>query len=89
MNIDMAALHAIEIDQGISVDELLDTIKSALLTAYRHTEGHQSDARIEIDRKTGAVQVIVRETDADGNVISEWEDTPEDSVASRQPPRDR
>ncbi len=38
MNIDMTALHAIEIDRGISVDELLDTIKSALLTAYRHTE---------------------------------------------------
>ena len=59
MNIDMAALHAIEIDRGISVDELLETIKSALLTAYRHTEGHQPDARIEIDRKSGAVQVPV------------------------------
>ena len=68
MNIDMGALHAIEVDRGISVDELLDTIKSALLTAYRHTEGHQPDARIEIDRKTGAVQVIARETDAEGNL---------------------
>ncbi|MCX2932279.1 transcription termination factor NusA [Mycobacterium sp. CVI_P3] len=77
MNIDMTALHAIEIDRGISVDELLDTIKSALLTAYRHTEGHQADARIEIDRKTGVVQVIARETDDDGNLISEWDDTPE------------
>ena len=77
MNIDMAALHAIETDRGIAVDELLDTIKSALLTAYRHTEGHQPDARIEIDRKSGVVQVIARETDADGNLISEWEDTPE------------
>ncbi|BBX07157.1 transcription termination factor NusA [Mycolicibacterium aichiense] len=77
MNIDMTALHAIEIDRGISVDELLDTIKTALLTAYRHTEGHQPDARIEIDRKSGAVQVIARETDEDGNLISEWDDTPE------------
>ncbi|MFM8599813.1 MAG: transcription termination factor NusA [Mycobacterium sp.] len=77
MNIDMAALHAIEVDRGISVDELLDTIKSALLTAYRHTEGHQPEARIEIDRKTGAVQVIATELDEDGTVVSEWEDTPE------------
>ncbi len=77
MNIDMAALHAIEVDRGISVDELLDTIKSALLTAYRHTEGHAADARIEIDRKSGTVQVLARETDEDGNLISEWEDTPE------------
>ncbi|BBU23439.1 transcription termination factor NusA [Mycobacterium xenopi] len=77
MNIDMAALHAIEADKGISVDVVVETIKSALLTAYRHTEGHQPDARIDIDRKTGAVRVIARETDADGNVISEWDDTPE------------
>src|ERR1700757_202056 len=77
MNIDMTALHAIEVDPGMSVGELLETIKSALLTAYRHTQGHQPDARIEIDRKTGEVTVIVRETDADGNVLSEWDDTPE------------
>ena len=77
MNIDMAALHAIEVDRGMSVGELLETIKSALLTAYRHTRGHQPDARIEIDRKTGEVTVIAREIDADGNVISEWDDTPE------------
>ena len=77
MNIDMAALHAIEADKGISVDVVIETIKSALLTAYRHTEGHQPDARIEIDRKTGEVKVIARQTDADGNVIAEWDDTPE------------
>src|ERR1700741_3687096 len=73
----MAALHAIEADKGISVDVVVDTIKSALLTAYRHTEGHEADARIEIDRKTGVVQVLARETDEDGNVISEWDDTPD------------
>src|SRR5579885_1226504 len=77
MNIDMAALHAIEADKGISVDVVAFNIKSALLTAYRHTEGHQPDARIDIDRKTGVVRVIARETDEDGNVISEWDDTPE------------
>ncbi|HME46895.1 transcription termination factor NusA, partial [Mycobacterium sp.] len=64
-------------DKGISVDVVVETIKSALLTAYRHTEGHQPDARIDIDRKNGAVTVIARETDADGNVIAEWDDTPE------------
>jgi len=77
MNIDMAALHAIEVDRGISVDELLETIKTALLTAYRHTEGHQADARIEIDRKSGAVTVMARETDEEGTVVREWDDTPE------------
>src|ERR1700704_6840622 len=73
----MAALQVHETDKGISVDVVVDTIKSALLTAYRHTEGHEAEARIEIDRKTGVVQVLARETDEDGNVISEWDDTPE------------
>jgi len=77
VNIDMATLHAIEAEKGISAEVVVETIKSALLTAYRHTDGHQPDARIDIDRKTGAVQVIARETDADGNLISEWDDTPE------------
>lgn len=77
MNIDMAALHAIEADKGISVDIVVDTIKSALLTAYRHTEGHEADARIDVDRKTGVVKVMARETDGDGNLINEWDDTPE------------
>jgi N utilization substance protein A len=77
MNIDMAALHAIESDKGISVDIVVDTIKSALLTAYRHTEGHEADARIDVDRKTGVVKVMARETDGDGNLINEWDDTPE------------
>jgi N utilization substance protein A len=77
VNIDMAALHAIEADKGISVDVVVETIKSALLTAYRHTQGHQQDAHIDIDRKTGAVRVIARELDDDGNVVSEWDDTPE------------
>ncbi|MCV7228745.1 transcription termination factor NusA [Mycolicibacterium komossense] len=77
MNIDMAALHAIEVDRGIPAGELLDTIKSALMTAYRHTEGHQADATIDIDRKSGEVKVMARELDADGQLISEWDDTPE------------
>lgn len=77
MNIDMAALHAIEADKGITVDVVVETIKSALLTAYRHTEGHEADARIDIDRKTGVVKVMARQTDEDGNVLHEWDDTPE------------
>jgi N utilization substance protein A len=60
MNIDMAALHAIEADKGVSVDVVVETIKSALLTAYRHTEGHENDARIDIDRRTGMVRVLAR-----------------------------
>src|ERR1700735_4429814 len=77
MNIDMAALHAIVVERGISFDDLLEDVKAAVLSAYRHTEGHKPDAHIDIDRKSGSVRVLARELDADGNVLSEWEDTPE------------
>src|ERR1700710_2214202 len=77
MNIDMAALHTIEVDKGITVDVVIDTIKTALLTAYRHTEGHEADAHIDIDRKTGVVKVMARTTDENGNLVHEWDDTPE------------
>lgn len=77
MNIDPAAVHLMAADKGISVDEAIDIIKSALLTAYRHTDGHEASARIDIDRKTGVVRVLARETDDEGNLISEWDATPE------------
>ncbi|WP_066912051.1 transcription termination factor NusA [Millisia brevis] len=77
MNIDMTALKAIEADKGIPIDTVIATIETALLTAYRHTDGHEPDARIDIDRKSGLVRVLARETDGDGNLISEWDDTPE------------
>jgi N utilization substance protein A len=77
VNIDIAALRAIEADKGIPIEMVISTIQTALLTAYRHTEGHQSNAWIDVDRKTGSVRVMAKEIDADGNVISEWDDTPE------------
>ena len=54
MNVDIAALRAIERDKDIPFETVLEAIETALLTAYRHTEGHQPHARFEIDRKTGA-----------------------------------
>jgi transcription termination/antitermination protein NusA len=77
MNIDMAALHTIVAERGISFDDLLEDVKAAVLSAYRHTEGHQPDAHIDIDRRSGSVLVLARELDEDGNVLREWEDTPE------------
>ncbi|MFE7742942.1 transcription termination factor NusA [Nocardia sp. NPDC057455] len=77
MNIEIEALRAIVADKGISIETVISAIESALLTAYRHTEGHQPNARIDINQRTGVVRVMARELDADGNVISEWDDTPE------------
>ncbi|WP_285181678.1 transcription termination factor NusA [Rhodococcus sp. MEB032] len=78
MNIDIAALRAIEAEKGVSIETVIATIQTALLTAYRHTEGHKQNARIDVNIKTGSVRVMVHDTDADGNMIGEeWDDTPE------------
>ncbi len=77
MNIDVGALRAIEADKGVSIETVISAIQSALLTAYKHVEGHQSEARIDVDRKTGLVRVMAREIGEDGTLISEWDDTPE------------
>jgi transcription termination/antitermination protein NusA len=78
MNIDLAALRALEREREIPFDTILAAIETALLTAYRHTEGAESHARVEIDRKTGAAMVYAQELDPEGVVVREWDDTPHD-----------
>lgn len=77
MNIDIAALRAIEAEKGISVATVVGAIETALLTAYRHVEGHQPRARIDVDQKTGLVRVMAHEQGEDGTPGPEWDDTPE------------
>jgi len=78
VNIDLAALRALEREREIPFDTILAAIETALLMAYRHTEGAHPHARVEIDRKTGAASVLAQEVDEDGTVIREWDDTPHD-----------
>lgn len=80
MNIDINALKTIEKNQGIPMSELLETIASALLWAYRdYRETPQEEgtkARVDINTDTGDVAVIVSELDENGEVVSEYDDTP-------------
>ena len=78
MNVDIAALRLIEREKEISFDTVLEAIETALLTAYRHTEGAQATARVEVDRKTGTVTVHAQEVAEDGTVLREYDDTPGD-----------
>lgn len=77
MNVDIAALRAIERDKDIPFETVLAAIESALLTAYKHTEGHHPHAKIDIDRKTGIVRVLAHTLDSTGEIAEEWDDTPE------------
>ena len=61
MDIDLAALRALERERGISLDVLIPAIEQALVLAYQRTEGHERHSRAELDRKTGHVVVWARE----------------------------
>ncbi|MEJ8279122.1 transcription termination factor NusA [Pseudonocardia spirodelae] len=80
MNVDIPALRAIERDKEIPFETVLSAIETALLTAYKHTDGHHPDARVDIDRKTGVVRVMARDAAdraEDGTPGPEFDDTPE------------
>lgn len=76
MKIDMAALRGLVREKDLSLDVVVETIESALLTAYRHTEGAAPHARVELDRKAGDAVVLAQELADDGSVLREWDDTP-------------
>jgi N utilization substance protein A len=77
VKIDMTALRGLEREKEISFDLVVGAIETALLTAYKHTEGAQPHARVELDRKTGEVAVLAQELHDDGTVAREYDDTPE------------
>ena len=77
MDIDMSILRMLEREKEISFDVLVETIEQALLTAYHKTPGAQPRARVELDRKSGRVTVYAPELDEEGNVVAEYDDTPE------------
>ena len=61
MDIDLAALRALERERDISLDILIPAIEQALLVAYHRTDGAYRNARVELDRKSGHVVVWAKE----------------------------
>jgi len=78
VKIDMAILRSLEREKQIPFDQVVRAIETALLTAYRHSEGAAPHARVELDRGTGEVAVLAQVTGEDGVVVREYDDTPED-----------
>jgi N utilization substance protein A len=76
MDIDMTALRSLVSERGISLSVLVEAIERALESAYHHTPGAQPTSRVELDRSSGHVTVWATETDEDGAVLREWDDTP-------------
>jgi N utilization substance protein A len=79
MNSDMMeALENLEREKGISVESLLQALADALVTAYKRRPDAAEEAEVEVDVETGDIRVIAQELDEDGNVVREWDDTPQD-----------
>ncbi len=79
MNADfLDALQVLAREKGISVDTLLDALANALVAAYKRLDTAAEEAVVTIDPDTGEIKVYGQELDDDGNVIREWDDTPED-----------
>jgi transcription termination/antitermination protein NusA len=77
VNVDMTALRALVREKDISFDLVVEALEAAMLTAYHRTEGAVESARVNLDRKTGEVTVFAQELGPEGNVLREYDDTPD------------
>jgi len=73
MDIDLSTLRMIERDKDIPLDYLLTTLEDALLNAYDKTEAPVNGAKVQLDRKTGNVAVMLPEKDEEGQGVG-WDD---------------
>ncbi|MGA8039579.1 MAG: transcription termination factor NusA [Acidimicrobiia bacterium] len=79
----MEAIEVLARERGVAVDTILDAFANALVAAYKRSPGAAEEARVTIDPDSGEVIVYAQELDEDGNVTSEWEDTPEGEAFGR------
>jgi N utilization substance protein A len=77
MDIDLSALRGLQTEKDISMDLSVKAIEDALLVAYHRSEGAAATARVEVNKTTGHVTVWAAETGEDGQVVREYDDTPD------------
>jgi len=74
----LEALNQIARDKGISSEVLLDALANALVAAYKRLPTAAEEAVVTIDPETGDIRVYGQELDENGDVVREWDDTPDD-----------
>ncbi|MEX1134432.1 MAG: transcription termination factor NusA [Acidimicrobiia bacterium] len=79
----MEAIEVLARERGVAIDTILDAFANALVAAYKRSPGAAEEARVTIDPDSGEVTVYAQELDEEGNVVSEWEDTPEGEAFGR------
>jgi N utilization substance protein A len=78
MKIPIEELRYLEREKGIAFETVLGALENALAAAYKHHPNSPDDARVVVDRDSGEILVYAQELDEEGNIVSEWEDTPSD-----------
>ncbi len=73
----MEALQALAAEKGISSEVLAQALANGLESAYKRLPGSSEEAYVVID-EAFQISVFAQEFDEDGNVVREWDDTPED-----------
>ena len=73
----MEALQALAAEKGMSTDVLLEAVANGLESAYKRRDGAAEQAYVIIDESFN-IAVYAQEVDEDGNVLREWDDTPDD-----------
>ena len=77
MDIDLNVLRGLESEKDISMELAIKAIEDALLVAYHRSGGAAVTARVEVDRGSGHVTVWAAETGPEGEVLREYDDTPD------------
>jgi len=77
MDIDLSVLRSLEAEKDISMDLAIKAIEDALLVAYHRADGAPAMARVEVNRANGHVTVWAAETGTEGEVVREYDDTPD------------
>ncbi len=74
----LEALQQMARDKGITVETLFDALANALVAAYKRLPTAAEEAVVTIDPDVGEIRVYGQELDDEGNVVREWDDTPDD-----------
>jgi N utilization substance protein A len=77
VDIDLSVLRSLESEKDISMDLAIKAIEDALLVAYHRSGGSAATARVQVDRGSGHVTVWAAETGENGEVLREYDDTPD------------
>ncbi len=83
MKMDYQVIEALETlgrERGIPVDDILEALANAFVSAYKRSPGAAEEARVTIAPDDNGIEITIyaQELDEEGNVVREWEDPPRD-----------